>query len=472
MSYVATELDLQVAKQPYRELFIKIEVLDFNMNIIDEISGYCIDGSISIDADADIRRTCRIEMVVNNESLIVQEGSDIWLDRYIKLYVGIRHISTQKIVWYNCGVYLVNKPDTTYSADQRQLAFEGVDLMAKLTGARNGIIPSMTTKIEAGENMREVLVSTITQLGKFSKYIIDCEDDKEIPYDITIDAGGTVYDLLAKIRDIYPNYEMFFDLDGVFVFQKIPSEVSDPISIQYDLLKELVISEDVGINFEEVKNKVTVMGKSLTPDDYSSDIKLSGSTYSITLEAKELVKENETIGFTIKEIAENPKLSISDGEKVIVTGDIINEDGTPAVFPESNEYYIVKMRSDGKFLYMGRQQPTATCSDTNPESPFCISKIGEIYTILHGGEFDNITTDQLCLERAEYELWKATRLNDNITLTLAPIYWADVNTKIYYIDSNTKKWNQYIIKKINTDLSIGGSQTINAIKFYPLYPDI
>ena len=470
MSYVATDLDLSIAKQPYRELFIKIEVLDFNMNVIDEISGNCTSGSLSIDADADVRRTCRVEMVVDNDSLLIQEGKDIWLDRYIKLYVGIRHIATEQIVWYNCGVYLVNKPGTTYSADQKQLAFEGVDLMAKLTGLRNGTIEAITTKIEAGENMRDVLVSTITQLGGFSKYTIDCEE--EIPYDITIDVGDTVYDLLSKIRDIYPNYEMFFDLDGVFVFQKIPSEVSDPVILTYDLLKDLVMIEEVDINFEDVKNKITVLGKSLTPDDYGGDATLTGSTYKIVLEAKEIVRENETIGFTIKEIAENPKLTINNGSTDIVTGDIINEDGTPAVFPDKDEYYIVKMRSDGKFFYMGRQQPTATCSDTNEQSPFCVSKIGEIYTILHGGEFDNITTDQLCLERAEYELWKHTRLNDNITLTVAPIYWSDVNTKLFYVDNNSKEGNQYIIKSINTDLSIGGSQTITAIKFYPLYPDI
>lgn len=470
MSYVASNLDLEIAEQPYRELFIKINVLDMNMNIIDELSGHSVGGSLSIDANADIRRTCRIELVVDESTFKIESGSDIWLDRYIKLYVGIRHIISQEIIWYNCGIYLINKPSFSYSANESKLSFEGVDLMSKLTGLRNGIIPAITTKIEAGEDMREVLVSTITQLGGFSKYVIDCE--KEIPYDITIDIGGTVYDLLAKIRDIYPNYEMFFDLEGVFVFQKIPSSVDDQISVGYDLLKDMIISEEVQINFEDVKNKVMVLGKSLDPDEYGGDATLSGSTYTIVLEEKEIVKVNETIGFTITSIASNPKLKINNGTTDIVTGSIINEDGTPAVFPDKNEYYVVKMRDDGKFLYMGRQQPCATCSDTNEDSPFCISKIGEIYTVLYGGEYDNITTDDLCMQRAEYELWKRTRLNDSLTLTIVPLYWMDVNDKIYYVDSNSMKGSQYITKSINIDLSVGGQQTVNAIKFYPLYPDI
>lgn len=471
MSYIPSNLDLELAEQPYRELFIKINVLDLDMNIVDEISGYSLGGSISIDANSDIRRTCRVEFVVDSSTLTIRSGGDIWLDRYIQLYVGIRHITTQDIIWYNCGIYLINKPSFSYSASDKRLSFEGVDLMSKLTGMRNGTLQAMTTKIEAGENMREVLVSIITQLAGFSKYTIDC-DEGDLPYDITIDIGGTVYDLLSKIRDIYPNYEMFFDLDGVFVFQKIPSNIEDQIVVTYDFLKKVVVTENVEINFEDVKNKVTVLGKSLDPDEYGGDATLSGSKYTVVLTGKEEVETGETIGFTIHSLAQNPKLVINDGTTDIITGDIVNEDGSAAVFPENDEYYIVKAQNNGTFMYMGRQQPTATCSDTNEDSPYCISKIGEIYTILHGGEYDNITTDDLCLQRAEYELWKLTRLNDSLNLTMAPLYWLDVNDKIYYVDPDTGLGSQYITKSINIDLSIGGEQRVNAIKFYPLYPDI
>ena len=76
------------------------------------------------------------------------------------------------------------------------------------------------------------------------------------------------------------------------------------------------------------------------------------------------------------------------------------------------------------------------------------------------------------MQRAEYELWKRTRLNDSLTLTMVPLYWMDVNDKIFYVDTNSNNGSQYITKTINIDLSVGGEQTVNAIKFYPLYPDI
>ena len=97
MGYVATDLDIEVARQPYRELFLKINVLDLDMHIVDEISGMCIEGNISIDANSDIRRTCRIEMAINDYSFNISSGSDIWLDKYIQLYVGVKHIISQEI---------------------------------------------------------------------------------------------------------------------------------------------------------------------------------------------------------------------------------------------------------------------------------------------------------------------------------------------------------------------------------------
>lgn len=466
-----TTLDKEIAIQPYRELFTRINVLDLNMDVIDELSGYVTNGSFTIDANADIRRTCRLELVVNDSTFNIEAGSDIWLDRYIQPYIGIRHIATQEIVWYNLGVYLINKPSLSYSANERKMEFEGVDLMSKLTGLRNGTLQAMTTKIEAGAEMENVLKSTISQLGGFKKYVIECE--KEIPYDITIDVGGTVYELLSKIRDIYPNYEMFFDVNGTFIFQKIPSEVSDPIMIDDNLWKHIVISENVDINFEDVKNKITVLGKSLDPDEYGGDAVIDSNAYKITLEGKTKVEENETIGFVANSILATPKLTINNGTSNIETGiAIVNEDGKAATIPEAGEYYVVKKRSDGKYLYMGRQQPKWTSSDTNPDSPFSTNKIGEIYKVLYGGEFDNITTDDLCRQRADYELWKHTRLNDSLNLTCVPLYLLDTNIKIAYTDNNSGVSGQYIIKSVNTDLGIGGTQTVEAIKFYPLYPDI
>lgn len=70
-----------------RQLRAKINILNFQMQIVDEISGNVLDGNITEDANSDIRRTCDISMVVTNGQFNVQPGGQIWLKiRPSKMY--------------------------------------------------------------------------------------------------------------------------------------------------------------------------------------------------------------------------------------------------------------------------------------------------------------------------------------------------------------------------------------------------
>lgn len=62
-----------------RQLRAKINILNFQMQTVDEISGNVLDGNITEDANSDIRRTCDISMVVTNGQFNIQPGGRIWL---------------------------------------------------------------------------------------------------------------------------------------------------------------------------------------------------------------------------------------------------------------------------------------------------------------------------------------------------------------------------------------------------------
>ena len=82
----------------------------------------------------------------------------------------------------------------------------------------------------------------------------------------------------------------------------------------------------------------------------------------------------------------------------------------------------------------------------------------------------NIYSDQLALERAEYENYQTTRLKNAITLTTLHMPWVDVNQKIEYTSQVTGKTDIYIINSI-TGSSSEGTMTMNCIKYYPLYQE-
>ena len=464
-----TDLDRYAyLRRSQRNLRARINLLNFNFQTVDEISGEVIDGNISIDANSDIRRTCDLTMVAVKDKYNISPGSRIWLNSYLQIYIGVDDIHDDRTEWFNMGIYLIDQPSFSFDATSRTLSFQGLDLMSKMTGQRNGYLEGIPTVIPQNSNIRESMISTVTQLGGFNRYVID-ENSQTVPYDIQIDPGGTVYDMLTSLRDILPSWQIYFDTDGVFHYNQIPNGQNEPILYDDDTWDRIVISEQVNTDFSTVKNVVEVWGKTLEPAHYGT-ASISGSTYRVSTSGVSSYRNNMLYGFTITNIITNPNLQINS----LASLPIVNEDGSAWVVPEANTYYIVKYRSEqNNFLFMGYSQPYAISKDDNPDSPFYIGgSAGEIRIVLQGGEYDNIYTNELAQQRADYELWKRTRLEDNVTMTIAPIYDLDVNTVVERTLTNEETPSTYIIKSINTNLSYSGTQTVQMIKYYPLYPEI
>lgn len=450
------------AKRNIRDLRVKINLLNFDMQIIDEITGVILDGNITVDATADIRRTCSLSLIVKDSTLELQPGGRIWIDKYFQVFVDYLNNGN----WINMGIYLVDAPSWSYDPGNSTLSLQGLDLMSKLTGQRNGYLEGIPTIIPQDSSIRNSMISVITELGGFKNYIIE-DNPQTVPYEIKIDQGGTVYDILVELRDITPNYEIFFDVDGVFHYQQIPSGQNESSYIGDDMWTQIVLSETTSVEFGEVKNVVEVYGMSHDPSHYG-EATVSGNTYNVTMAGVEGLTDGLIYGFTAPTIVENPMLKINS----LPAYPLVNEDGSNAIIPQENTFYVVQYKGQDNFLFLGYQQPYAISKDENPESPFYIGSIGEIRQVFYGDEYENIWSNDLAQQRADYELWLHTRLNDNITLSIVPLYWLDVNILVDYTRINTDTTNQYIIKSIDTNLAPDGTQTINMIRYYPLYPDI
>lgn len=450
------------AKKNIRDLRVKINVLNFNMQTVDEITGVVLDGSINVDATADIRRTCSLSLVVKDSTLELQPGGRIWVDKYFQVLIDYLN----KGDWINMGIYLVDAPSWSYDPGNSTLSLQGLDLMSKLTGQRNGYLEGIPTIIPQDSSIRVSMISTLVDLGGFNNYVVE-DNPQPVPYEIKIDQGGTVYDILSELRDITPNYEIFFDVDGVFHYQQIPSGQNEASYIQDDMWKQIVLSESTSVDFGEVKNVIEVYGMSHDPSHYG-EATVSGNTYNVTMAGVDSLTKGLIYGFKAPSIVENPTLKINS----LPAYPLVNEDGTNAVIPQANKFYVVQYKGEENFLFLGYQQPYAIAKDENPDSPFYINTIGEIRQVFYGNEYENIWSNDLAQQRANYELWLHTRLNDSISLSVVPLYWLDVNILVDYTRVNATETNQYIIKSIDTSLAPDGTQTINMVRYYPLHPDI
>lgn len=676
--------DYNVLKQQYIKKYIRLELLDFQYNIVDELSGNMTKCSINVDSNSDLRRSCDLGFVVTTSTFDIKAGSKLWLDKFVRPYVGYENMRTGEIQWYNQGIYLVNNPQWSYNASTNEISMQALDLMSKLTGLRNGNLEGIPTKIAKDENVREAIIKTI-ELGGFTKYI--CEECKTndgtivpVPYDIEIDVGGTIYDILTGLRDIMPNYQIYFDINGVFHYEPIPLAYDDPVLIDDDLFNNVLISENINTDFESVKNYVEVLGHTWDVDYYSpsESTTVSGGTITPTFTDLKTLEDGTAVGITLPSNATSVQIlpdgytqleyiQSNGGAHYIDTGfkpnqntgiiakfqllsstgnqtpifsrtsrnvasfgvfidsnsrwtadygtlrytnnsigaqtlinlnfdknvvkfnndsytfdaqtfqgssnltifgmntggtvannarmnfysceiydngtlirsfipcknpsgtiglyDIVNSkfytnvgsSGTFTAGPEvekstgitinylgnnkivdiDNEQiqeltkdtewifqYVIQTEGEGEsatetkfWRFMGHQQAQAISYDNNPSSPFYVgdpigsSSVGRIRIVLYGGEYDNIYSDDLAQQRADFEIYQRSRLNDSISMETIPIPWMDANIVISHRFGQKQEPSKYIVKSFSVDYATGGTMTINAISWYPYYEE-
>lgn len=385
--------------QSIRNIDCKLFVLDYDYTILDEISGKTESVSLSVNAESDIRRTANINIVLKDDSrqtnsniFYWQVGNPYWFDKYIQIYVAIQDVNTQEYVWVNEGIYMVNSPTISYDATTNNLSFEAVDLMSKMTGLRNGQLEGMTYTIPAGSTITGALKTLLVEQG-FDKYIIFTPPYDYVPQEIKIDIGGTTYDLLRELRDINSNWEMFFDVDGVFHFQQIPSGkvIVDPESgeegeptpvIDQTMWDKLNVSYNLDTSFEDVKNYVEVLGKVHEPHEYGT-VTIEGSVLNMKLTniITSYLNNEWVVGIPViaTEGATQPEALATPITQIIIK-DIASTDvadinlDTPII--AANEYYCVKLTFNDTECetceYLGGLQSRAVAFENNPESPFYV----------------------------------------------------------------------------------------------------
>ena len=473
--------------QSIRNIDCKLFVLDYDYTILDEISGKTESISLSVNAESDIRRTANINIALKDDSrqtnsniFYWQVGNPYWFDKYIQIYVAVQDVQTQEYVWVNEGIYMVNSPTISYDATSNSLSFEAVDLMSKMTGLRNGQLEGMTYTIPVGSTITGAIKTLLVEQG-FDKYIVFDPPYNYVPQEINIDVGGTAYDLLCQLRDINSNWEMFFDVDGVFHFQQIPSGkvIIDPESgeegeptpvVDQTVWDKLNVSYNLDTNFEDVKNYVEVLGKVHEPNEYgtatieggSLDLKLANVIESyinnewivgIPVIATEGAIEPEALAEPITNIA------IYDVSSRLI---FKIELATPII--AANEYYCVKLTFDATKCtaceYLGALQPRAIAFENNPDSPFYVGTSTQ-YESAYGNVVDFVS------ENEDYIVeFPPAVVGNNMMLNLSP--WctasdfnaASVGTT-WKFKLNVESLSQYII---TMSIIMGGSVNTYSIR--------
>lgn len=458
--YIATRDDFQLLKQSVKNIYSRIELLNENFTVIDEIHGYVISGSISINADSDIRRTCNLTMTLKDEKTLRGAEKIVWLTKYVRVYLGFENIRTHKVQYYNLGIFAFGENSFSYSVTQNTVDLSCYDMMSKLNGMLGGQmtgmgyrIPALKYEIEVPEEddssssgsdsgstggssggssggttnkskhdrdcvyygmvfygkqptcscntsrasavmllnddieplaetesdepdynvVFNVMKDVVTQLANLERYDLEIMKDSaggiaKIPYDLEYSTGVTVYTIFKELAELYDGYEFFFDTDGTFIFQAIPTLEEDDCVLHAEELEELVISEQLSGSFSPVRNATEVWGICHEEDHYSDTSTLSGKIYKASVTGLQLtddgkIQSGEKFAVMIEETnPENPELKINSLAAFPICDD--GKEDSDVRFAanqlQAGTAYVFRFRK-GYFVFLGEWQIHAMC---------------------------------------------------------------------------------------------------------------
>lgn len=463
MAYNILQQDIDILFQSQKEIFSRVEILDENFKTLVNIEGILLSDSYSIDAESDIRRSYSCEVHLEKDSYFINQRY-VLMKRFVRPYVGIKHIRTGQTIWYLMGTFCFVDTNWQYDSLTHTLSLSCQDMMCLLNGTINGNMSEMKIKIVAGENIRDTFISLLNEI-KIKKYLL-VDIDKDIPYDLEF-SGVTYYEILKEILELYPGYEMFFDINGTFILKKLSTGDDDDNLINDEIIQPLLISDNGSFSFSGIYNHIKVYGMVIETDRDSSICNYINNIYNASFDNLVELENFTTYSITIPSSnLANAKLNINNlgAKNIVIDNNVFITSG----ILQSGKYSFRYRKLSDDFLLLGKYQVFGEAYNRDPNHPFSINTLGFEITKTFTDEYSKLYSDDLARQTAEYELYLASNLREHISLEMINIPWLDVNYKIEYTSKNNNEKHSYIIKSISGSTS-SSTMNVEMIKFYPNY---
>lgn len=412
---IITQDMINASLLPIRILHVKVELLNSNYAVINSLTGISMDGSINTVINTNNRRTGSLNMIVTDNTLYPQQGSNVWFGNMLRLWVGIDYLGNT--VWMNQGIYLVKDVDFKYTNSGNTASFNLLDLMANLDGTLSGQLTNQTQILAQSTSINTAIQTTLTSLARINVNTILVNGSQAlVPYNLIQQPNSTIYALIKQLNDLYMGYEFFFDESGYFVLQKIPDMKSDPITFDFTGVNISSVYENK-MEFSLVKNAIYIWGR---VDDAGNQIQW---VYRNTFQ----------------------KTTYTDMTLITtqVNGDIC---------------YVTN--NDLSYMWNGTAW---TVLDFNVNPKYNITNIGQRTAVITD---TNIYTNDQARLRSQYELWLNNNFGQTVTLTCVPLYFLSVNTKVHLNLSSRNIVGDYRITKISSPLKVDQEMQIELVQIF------
>lgn len=449
-----------------------MELLNRDLKVVDYIEGNLLSDNFSCTGESKIRRSYNCEFIMTGSSFTVGQDKNIWIDRYIRVYYGIKHQRSQEIIWYLLGTMSFIDINYSYSSRDRKISLTCMDMMAEYDGTKNGMIQGQKLIAPAGQDIRTTIIALLNSAG-IKNYMVD-DIGKEVPYDLEWGTGSTYVQALTELCELYDSWEFFFDEEGTFIWRKIPTGFHDQHILDSAILAPLVISESLQDSFQGVYNATEVWGQvlDLAEDDrFASTSTYTNHTYNITLSGITDMDSIDNFTYIAIRITTanqgNDFISINGLERIPIVND--NGDAIPSGRLKANTDYVFRYRrtlgtsqQQKNFYLLGQYQAYGYYEETSRDYPYSITNLG--YRILNVIDKPELYSDDLCQNQAEFETYQTSIKKHTLNLATIIIPFLEPNQKIEYRSKSTGLTEYYMIKDFSWR-TMDGTMSITLYKF-------
>ena len=319
-----------------RDQFIKIIILNWAEQPIEEIQGRATGGSINLNGNSSIRRTANINILIDSDNAdITNVKNSLSISKKVKLEIGLKNYSSYytdyPIIWYPLGVYVISSVQISHSTGANVVAtLQLKDKMCLLNGECGGTLPASVTfdsydtltangtyetkkdtiykiiryvvNYFGNEQLSKIIISDVDErirkvmkwTGANPLYITQYTQNQQVQYNATTDKALVDSQLAAGLIDGYDTYQSGQDVGYIYTDFVYPGELigdaGNTVCNILDKIKntlgnyEYFYDLDGNFVFQEIKNylntsKSTVDLNDMDQNDYLIDITRGKSVY-------------------------------------------------------------------------------------------------------------------------------------------------------------------------------------------------
>lgn len=254
---------------PQKRLHIKIEIFDSNMNYVKEITRQVKSdlGTLAINGDSPIRRSFRLTLDNSLGEFIFGENNLIWIDKRLKLYVGLQTWDGN-IEYIPMGLFVLSEAEDEHSLNGKPTTINAVDKAYFLTDKRGKFINEQI--IQTGTKITDAIRIIASHVGEtmfnFDEPVDEDGLPLKVPYELTYSGTDNRWNAIQELATL-AKCTVFYDVYGYLRLKQIDLNKFENESATWEYVygspKEKLYAGNVRrFNDSNLYNDIVVLGGS------------------------------------------------------------------------------------------------------------------------------------------------------------------------------------------------------------------